>query len=134
MLTKQKSTMTGVVLGLASLGYGAVEITRYTVDGGGAMRSTGGAFEVSGTIGQSDAGALNGGPFSITGGFWFETPAGDANEDGVTGLSDLPVFEGCMSGPAGTSPTNECRFFDADRSGQIDLPDFAAIQQAFGQN
>ena len=36
--------------------------------GGGT--SAGGAYSVSGTIGQPDAGAMSGGPFTLTGGFW----------------------------------------------------------------
>ncbi len=41
-----------------------------TIDGGGGT-STGGTYSVSGTIGQPDAsGALSGGNYSITGGFW----------------------------------------------------------------
>jgi hypothetical protein len=41
-----------------------------TVDGGGGT-STGGVYSVSGTIGQPDAGVtMNGGPYSLTGGFW----------------------------------------------------------------
>src|SRR5690242_302022 len=41
----------------------------FTIDGGGGT-STGGVFSVSGTIGQADAGAMSGGNFSVTGGFW----------------------------------------------------------------
>jgi hypothetical protein len=42
----------------------------YKVAGGGGA-STGGTYQVSGTIGQPDAsGALTGGPYSVTGGFW----------------------------------------------------------------
>src|SRR5688572_22677455 len=43
----------------------------FTIDGGGGT-STGGAFAVSGTIGQPDASAqpLTGGNFSLMGGFW----------------------------------------------------------------
>ena len=42
----------------------------YKVAGGGGT-STGGTYQVSGTIGQPDAGGpLTGGSFSITGGFW----------------------------------------------------------------
>ena len=38
-------------------------------DGGGA--STGGTYQVTGTIGQPDAsGAMSGGSYSVTGGFW----------------------------------------------------------------
>jgi hypothetical protein len=41
-----------------------------TIDGGGGT-STGGVYEVSGTIGQPDAGGpMTNGQFSLTGGFW----------------------------------------------------------------
>lgn len=42
----------------------------WTVDGGGVMRATGGEFELSGTVGQPDAGVMAGGDFELTGGFW----------------------------------------------------------------
>ncbi len=49
-------------------------LAQYSIDwftiGGGGGTSTGGVYTVSGTIGQSDAGAMSGGNFSITGGFW----------------------------------------------------------------
>ena len=42
----------------------------FTIDGGGGT-STNGQFSVRGTIGQPDAGgAMSGGNFSVTGGFW----------------------------------------------------------------
>ena len=41
----------------------------HTIDGGGGT-STGGMFSVSGTIGQPDAGTMNGGNYSLAGGFW----------------------------------------------------------------
>lgn len=41
----------------------------FTVDGGGGT-SAGGAYRVSGTIGQPDAGVLSGGTYSLIGGFW----------------------------------------------------------------
>jgi len=41
----------------------------FTVDGGGGT-STGGVYSVSGTIGQPDAGQMNGGNFTLEGGFW----------------------------------------------------------------
>lgn len=42
----------------------------YKISGGGGS-STGGTYQVSGTIGQPDAsGAMNGGNFSVSGGFW----------------------------------------------------------------
>ena len=42
----------------------------YKVSGGGGI-STGGTYQVTGTIGQPDAsGAMTGGSYSLTGGFW----------------------------------------------------------------
>ena len=41
----------------------------HTIDGGGGT-STGGVYSVSGTIGQPDVGAMSGGNFSVSGGFW----------------------------------------------------------------
>ena len=41
----------------------------FSVDGGGGT-STGGAYSLTGTIGQPDAGTMTGGNYSLTGGFW----------------------------------------------------------------
>jgi hypothetical protein len=45
------------------------EANWYTVDGGGG-NSSGGAYTLSGTIGQADAGMLSGGTYTLAGGFW----------------------------------------------------------------
>jgi hypothetical protein len=42
----------------------------YTIDGGGAMNSSGGSYSLSGSIGQPDAGSLSGGSYTLNGGFW----------------------------------------------------------------
>lgn len=47
-------------------------VDRYTIDGGGGS-SSGGNYEIQGTLGQPDADPLQpstGGTFEITGGFW----------------------------------------------------------------
>lgn len=49
-------------------------LTWWSVDGGGGI-STGGAYALSGTVGQTDAGLLSGGPFTLEGGFWAVGPA-----------------------------------------------------------
>ena len=41
----------------------------FTIDGGGGT-STGGVYQVSGTIGQPDAGKMSGGTYTLDGGFW----------------------------------------------------------------
>lgn len=40
-----------------------------TVDGGGGL-SAGGGYQISGTVGQPDAGVLVGGGYQVNGGFW----------------------------------------------------------------
>lgn len=108
----------------------------YTIDGGGAMRSTSGdgRFILSGTIGQPDAGAMTGGNFKLTGGFWHETPPGDCNQDGIVGLADQAAIVDCLSGPIGFGLSLQCECFDVDGSGTIDLFDFAQIQVSFVGN
>ena len=44
------------------------DISWYTIGGGGT--SSGGTYTVTGTIGQSDAGHMSGGGYSLDGGFW----------------------------------------------------------------
>lgn len=111
------------------------DLSWYTIDGGGAMWSVGGGYEISGTIGQPDAGAvMTGGSFALTGGFW---PAGqvvhepgDCDGDGFVDLDDFGVFAGCMAGPmASVSP--ECRCADLDDDGDAELADFAELQRVF---
>ena len=50
-----------------STGY---DLSRWTVDGGGATFSTGGGYALGGTVGQPDAGVLTGGDYTLGGGFW----------------------------------------------------------------
>src|SRR5207237_7455972 len=55
---------------LTSQGQGqSYSIDWFTIDGGGGT-SSGGAYTLSGTIGQPDAGQLSGGNFTLDGGFW----------------------------------------------------------------
>jgi hypothetical protein len=49
--------------------WGQYSIDWSTIDGGGGT-STGGVYQVSGTIGQPDAGKMSGGNYTIDGGFW----------------------------------------------------------------
>ena len=56
-----------VPLALAQTGY---DLSWWTVDGGGATLSTGEGYRLSGTAGQPDAGLLEGGGYTLGGGFW----------------------------------------------------------------
>ena len=52
-----------------------LQIPWYTFHGGGASAAAGGAFALSGTVGQPGAGALSGGDYALRGGFWGLAPA-----------------------------------------------------------
>lgn len=106
------------------------DITRSTIDGGGVMRSAGGEFDLSATVGRPDAGVMEGGEFILTGGFWFEEPPGDCNSTGGVSLLDYDDFESCLAGPdAGVA--EGCACFDMNASGTVDLLDFAVAQTSF---
>ncbi len=53
--------------GLGVSGYG---IPWWTVDGGGETWSRGGGYRLGATIGQPDANVLEGGAYTLAGGFW----------------------------------------------------------------
>jgi len=55
---------------------GEYDLTWSTVDGGGYTFSAGGAYSLGGTVGQPDAGILEGGDYSLAGGFWGGALAG----------------------------------------------------------
>jgi hypothetical protein len=72
--TENRLFLMCVLVGLIILPASAIAQT-YTVDwykiAGGGGTSTGGTYQVTGTIGQPDAsGAMTGGQYSVTGGFW----------------------------------------------------------------
>jgi len=128
---------TAFVLGLffkASAAGQEFEVNWFTVDGGGGMESTGGAFRLSGTIGQPDAGVMSGGTFTLTGGFWAGASVvggpciGDANGDGAIDLADLATvltFFGTQSGATFSQG-------DFDGDGDVDLGDLANLLIVFG--
>ena len=107
------------------------EIDWFTIDGGGSMSNEARGLEVSGTIGQPDAGVMTGGGLTLTGGFWFEIPLGDCEEDGDVDLIDTYWFTRCLRGPDVGPPDPECLCFDVDRSRTIDLADLSIIQSSF---
>ncbi|MBW7906308.1 MAG: hypothetical protein LC135_04495 [Phycisphaerae bacterium] len=109
------------------------DMSWFTVDGGGGT-STGGVFQLSGTIGQPDAGVMSGGSFELVGGFWSipqsaPTPCpGDLTGDGNVDQSDLGVLLadfGCNSGP-GNCPG------DINGDGLTNQSDLGILLAAFG--
>jgi hypothetical protein len=49
---------------------GVYDLRHNTIDGGGALGSFSGAYTLSGTIGQPDAGRSSSAAYALTGGFW----------------------------------------------------------------
>ncbi len=111
-----------------------LELSRYTIAGGGGMHSTGGGFELSGAIGQPGAGAMAGGAFELTRGFWFEEPPGDCDATGTVDLLDSSTAAACLSGPGNELDATACRCFDLDADGDHDLFDIARFQTSFTGN
>jgi hypothetical protein len=111
------------------------EISWYTIDGGGETFSGGGDFELSGTIGQPDAGVvLTGGDFELVGGFWAITGGGvpptcpgDLDGDGDTDLADL----GILLADFGCTAPGPCAG-DLDGDGDTDLADLGILLADFG--
>ena len=97
------SRLAGLIVTLAAAAAAAhaqdFTIDWHTIDGGGEIFSTGGDFELSGTIGQPDAGdTMTGGVFELTGGFWAIGSTSstcdpcDMDCDGVVNANDIEPF------------------------------------------
>jgi hypothetical protein len=67
---------------------GQYGISWWTVDSGGNTLNTGGDYSLGGTVGQPDAGVLEGGGYTLAGGFW---GGGAAAEPGRDAFVYLPV-------------------------------------------
>ena len=77
----------------------------WTYDAGGVISAAGGDYELSGTIGQPEAGVvMTGGGFELSGGFWMGVAAGpaicpgDTNCDGQVDFADINPFVDALVG------------------------------------
>ena len=107
-----------------------------TIDGGGAVFIAGDNFELSGTIGQPDAGLptqpLTGGTFSLIGGFWPRVRVGaipgDLNGDGHVTLQDLATLLAHFGQQSGATRADG----DLDADGDVDVQDLSILLAHFG--
>lgn len=98
---------------------GVYDVDWHTLDGGGDM-STGGGFELEGTVGQPDVGTeMTGDGFSIVGGYWplgaLRGCAADINGDGSLDFFDYLDFVAAFSSDDAIADLNgdtEIDFFD----------------------
>jgi hypothetical protein len=106
------------------------DVDWYTIDGGGEMRTVGGDYELSGTIGQPDAGVvMTGGDYELTGGFWPGVPPyqpGDLNCDGLLNTFDIDPFVLALTDPDGYEaayPDCERTLADINGDGMVNVFD-----------
>lgn len=135
--TKTITLAFAIVVGIGlvpALAAGDFTIDWWTVDGGGEMFTTGGDFELSGTIGQHDAGSvvLTGGSFELIGGFWLGAGAGpqfglgDLNCDGAVNAFDIDPFVLALTSPAAYQvafPDCDINLADINSDGEINAFD-----------
>ena len=111
---------------LAPAALAQFDLSWNTIDGGGATFSTGGGFELGGTIGQPDASLtpMTGGSFVVVGGFWAGVPAGcrgEMNCDGAINFADIDPFVAVLGGGPCCDPTGyNC---DVNGDGAVNFAD-----------
>lgn len=106
------------------------EIPWHTIDCG-AGTASGGAFEVTGIIGQHDAGPpMTGGPFQLAGGFWggdaIDACPADLDGDGDTDADDFFAYLDAFA----SGDQSVC---DIDGDGFCDGDDFFGYLDLFAQ-
>ncbi len=121
-----------VVIATAPIALSQYAVPWSTVDGGGAMSSTGGNYAVAGTIGQPDASSLSapisGGNYSLVGGFWtvaIPTCAliGDMDLNTLRNGVDIQDFVNCLLGVNGSN----CTCADISGNGSVGTEDVAGF-------
>lgn len=103
---------------------GPFQVHEWTIDGGGGS-STGGNFQVDGTVAQYDASQpMTGGIYEVVGGFWAVVgcPA-DLDGSGVIDLADLNIVLSAF----GTGNTG-----DINGDGLTNLVDLNQVLASFG--
>jgi hypothetical protein len=132
MRTQIRMDLVLALLLVAAPTYAAVDVSWYTIDCGGVLNSTGGSFQVAGTVGQADAGVLIGSGYTLAGGFWPGVGAGacegDFDGDGTVGLSDLATLLASYGQPGPWAYSDG----DLDGDGDVDLNDLAALLAFYG--
>jgi hypothetical protein len=104
------------------------DLSWHTVDGGGGMNSSGGAFSLSGAIGQPDAQSppvMVGGAFELIGGFWPVANVcyclADMNGDGKRDGRDIQQFVNCVV----AGGDGNCYCADVDQANGVTVADVA---------
>lgn len=62
-----------------------------------------------------------------------EGPIPDCDKNGLVGLADFGCLYECLQGP-GAEPSEDCKSYDLDASGTVDLQDLRSFQNRFGSS
>ncbi len=108
----------------AAAGYGDYKIAWHTMDSGGGT-STGGTYQLTGTIGQPDAAYLGGGQYELLAGFWVGGP------QCIVNLEDFAQFALYWLDSPCDESNNWCGGADLDTSGDVSLTDFTVFLDAW---
>lgn len=133
---QMKTRIAGFIaaLALVASAHAQFDLAWHTIDAGGATFSSGGVFEIGGTIGQPDAGTLTGGIFELAGGFWAGSATnpcnlpGDLDHDRDVELSDLAALLAHFGVQNGAT----LAMGDIDGDTDVDLSDLATLLAHFG--
>ena len=127
-------SVAALLLSAATARAQSFDLSWHTIDGGGATFSTGGIFEIGGSIGQPDAGVLTGGVFQVSGGFWAGGAVdpcslpGDLDNDRDVDLTDLATLLANFGTQSGGTPADG----DVDGDTDVDLSDLSSLLANFG--
>ncbi len=122
-----------VVIATGPIALSQYAVDWHSIDGGGAMSSTGGTYAVAGTIGQPDASSfaapMSGGTFSVVGGFWAVAAVPTCSLPGDMDLNthrngmDVQDFVNCLTGVNGSN----CTCADMSGNGTVGVEDVPAF-------
>lgn len=104
----------------ASAGWADYRVVWHTIDSGGGT-SSGGTYQLTGTIGQADAGNRAGGNYELLGGFWTGGPLCIVN------LEDFAQFASYwLDGPC-NADNNWCGGADLNQRDDVNVNDLTIL-------
>jgi len=107
---------------------GDYDLSWSTIDGGGVTFSSGGDYVLGGTAGQCDAGEMQGGDYSLKGGFWVPIcgivyVTGDFDKTCCVNWSDFGIFASHWLETPCSAP-DWCGGADLNTDGTVNWGDF----------
>lgn len=108
---------------------GPYDLTWSNVGAGGS--ASGGAYTLSLTVGQPEAGAMSGGAYTLNGGFWGGGGSPCNLPEDIDGDGQVTVFD-IQAGASAWGMANPIFPYDQDNDGDVDVRDVMLVAAAFG--